>query len=156
MPIYILCKINTLGMKLLVPIGFLQVQQTKHFSCHCLVLYSIFFMPENLEKLSKFEHFETPVCCHTLLKHCSAQYAMHTCSNTSPHPSHLVANWASQQGPQQILSALLPNCLSTRLVLHLLQRKQASCQCFSLYERSFESIPMIFPHSSQLLANTFS
>ena len=29
----------------LVPIGFLQVQQTKHFSCHCLVLYSIFFIP---------------------------------------------------------------------------------------------------------------
>ena len=30
------------------------------------------------------------------------------------------------------LSALLPNCLSTRLEPHLVHRKQASCQCFSL------------------------
>ena len=35
----------TFGMKLLVPMGFLQVQQTKHFSCHCRLLYSIFFIP---------------------------------------------------------------------------------------------------------------
>lgn len=29
----------------LVPIGVLHTQQEKHFSCHCLVLYSIFFVP---------------------------------------------------------------------------------------------------------------
>lgn len=32
-------------MKLLVPMGFLQTQQQKHFSCHCRVLYSIFLVP---------------------------------------------------------------------------------------------------------------
>ena len=38
-------EFSTFGMKLFVPIGFLQVQHTKHFSCHCLLLYSIFFIP---------------------------------------------------------------------------------------------------------------
>ena len=42
----------SLGIKDLVPIGLWQVQQTKHFSCHCLVLYSIFFIPR-----SQMRHF---------------------------------------------------------------------------------------------------
>lgn len=38
---------------------------------------------------------------------------------------------------QKIRSFLLPNGLSTSEILHILQRKQSSCQCFSLYDRSW-------------------
>ena len=35
----------SLGIKLLVPMGLVHTQHTKHFSCHWRVLYSIFFIP---------------------------------------------------------------------------------------------------------------
>lgn len=58
----------------LVPIGVLQTQQQKHFSCHWRVLYSIFFVPERdwhwkslKGGMSTLSLSEFPILCSTFI-----------------------------------------------------------------------------------------
>ena len=143
------------GMNDLVPMVLLQTQQTKHFSCHWRVLYSIFFIPA--ERECRWSQCDTSFAHQPWRRLHIRHIGWRTGRHSKVHsrfcpPLNQTAcpqDWFGTEKLFVQVSPLFPD-------LTLLQRKQASCQCFSLYERSFESIPMIFPHSSQLLANTFS